>query len=280
MNALLILLILLIVLMLIVAKKDGLRNLIGLTFNFIAIFVLITLISWGFNAIAVLIVLSVIILAIAIFMSADESEVTLIAFKTSIIVVLSLLILALIIQHFGQFQGFATEDVDELENLSLNVGLNFSNVAIVVMVISMLGAVAESAMALAASLSEVVEQDENMSLDQFKNQREIISQQILGTAVNTLFFGVLGATVGLILWFVRLNYRLADIFNSKLLMAEVSTMLLGMLGILFAIWLSGYFVQKSFEQKNTDRIILFSITDKDNEIKNCSEDSHTDWISK
>lgn len=104
---------------------------------------LITLISWGFNAIAVLIVLSVIILAIAIFMSADESEVTLIAFKTSIIVVLSLLILALIIQHFGQFQGFATEDVDELENLSLNVGLNFSNVAIVVMVISMLGAVAE-----------------------------------------------------------------------------------------------------------------------------------------
>ena len=253
MNALLILLILLIVLMLIVAKKDGLRNLIGLTFNFIAIFVLITLISWGFNAIAVLIVLSVIILAIAIFMSADESEVTWIAFKTSIIVVLSLLILALIIQHFGQFQGFATEDVDELENLSLNVGLNFSNVAIVVMVISMLGAVAESAMALAASLSEVVEQDENMSLDQFKNQREIISQQILGTAVNTLFFGVLGATVGLILWFVRLNYRLADIFNSKLLMAEVAAMLLGMLGILFAIWLSGYFVQKSFEQKNTDR---------------------------
>ncbi|MDN5446288.1 MAG: YibE/F family protein [Lactococcus lactis] len=253
MNALLILLILLIVLMLIVAKKDGLRNLIRLTFYFIAIFVLITLISWGFNAIAVLIVLSVIILAIAIFMSADESEVTLIAFKTSIIVVLSLLILALIIQHFGKFQGFATEDVDELENLSLNVGLNFSNVAIVVMVISMLGAVAESAMALAASLSEVVEQDENMSLDQFKNQREIISQQILGTAVNTLFFGVLGATVGLILWFVRLNYRLADIFNSKLLMAEVATMLLGMLGILFAIWLSGYFVQKSFEQKNTDR---------------------------
>ena len=253
MNALLILLILLILLMLIVAKKDGLRNLIGLTFNFIAIFVLITLISWGFNAIAVLIVLSVIILAIAIFMSADESEVTLIAFKTSIIVVLSLLILALIIQHFGKFQGFATEDVDELENLSLNVGLNFSNVAIVVMVISMLGAVAESAMALAASLSEVVEQDENMSLDQFKNQREIISQQILGTAVNTLFFGVLGATVGLILWFVRLNYRLADIFNSKLLMAEVAAMLLGMLGILFAIWLSGYFVQKSFEQKNTDR---------------------------
>ncbi|EQC53713.1 hypothetical protein LLT5_11295 [Lactococcus cremoris subsp. cremoris TIFN5] len=46
---------------------------------------------------------------------------------------------------------------------------------------------------------------------------------------------------------------MADIFNSKLLMAEVAAMLLGVLGILFAIWLSGYFVQKSFEQKNKSK---------------------------
>ncbi|KZK38286.1 YibE/F family protein [Lactococcus taiwanensis] len=248
MNSLLVLLILLIALMLLVARQDGLRNLIGLALNFGAIFVLITLIAWGFNAILVLTVLSAIILAIAIFMSADESEVTLIAFKTSLIVVLVLLGLAVLVQLVGQFQGFAAEDVDELENLSLAVGLNFSNVAIVVIVISMLGAVAESAMALTASLSEVVEQDEAMTLPQFINQRRIISQQILGTAVNTLFFGVLGSTVGLILWFVRLHYRWADIFNSKLLMAEVAAMLVGMLGILFSIWLAGYFVQKNFEK--------------------------------
>jgi uncharacterized membrane protein len=248
MNSLLVLLVLLIALMLLVARQDGLRNLIGLALNFGAIFVLITLIAWGFNAILVLTVLSAIILAIAIFMSADESEVTLIAFKTSLIVVLVLLGLAVLVQLVGQFQGFAAEDVDELENLSLAVGLNFSNVAIVVIVISMLGAVAESAMALTASLSEVVEQDEAMTLSQFINQRRIISQQILGTAVNTLFFGVLGSTVGLILWFVRLHYRWADIFNSKLLMAEVAAMLVGMLGILFSIWLAGYFVQKNFEK--------------------------------
>ena len=80
MNSLLVLLILLIALMLLVARQDGLRNLIGLGLNFGAIFVLITLIAWGFNAILVLTVLSASILAIAIFMSADESEVTLIAF--------------------------------------------------------------------------------------------------------------------------------------------------------------------------------------------------------
>ncbi|AYF99970.1 YibE/F family protein [Lactococcus allomyrinae] len=249
MNSLLVLLIVLVVLMLLVARKDGVRNLLGLLINFGMIFVLITLISWGFNALLVLVILSVIILAFAIFMSSDENEMTVIAFKTSVIVVLSLMVLAVFVQHIGQFQGFAAEDVDELENLSLTVGLNFSNIAIVVMVISMLGAVAESAMALTASLYEVIEQDEFMTIEQFKNQRVIISQQILGTAVNTLFFGVLGATVGLILWFVRLQYSWAEIFNSKLLMADVAAMLLGMLGILFSIWLSGYFVEKDFEKE-------------------------------
>ena len=83
------------------------------------------------------------------------------------------------------------------------------------MVISMLGAVAESAMALAASLSEVVEQDENMSLDQFKNQREIISQQFWERLSIPSFLEFWGQLVGLILWFVTFKLSLADIFNSK-----------------------------------------------------------------
>ncbi|WP_251751014.1 YibE/F family protein, partial [Staphylococcus aureus] len=65
---------------------------------------------------------------------------------------------------------------------------------------------------------------------------------------NTLFFGLLGSSLSLILWFVRLHYSFAEIINSKLLMADMASMLLGMLGILFAIWLSGYFVEKEFEK--------------------------------
>jgi uncharacterized membrane protein len=59
----------------------------------------------------------------------------------------------------------------------------------------------------------------------------------------------LGSSIGLILWFVRLHYSLAEILNSKLLMADVAAMLLGLLGIILVIWLSGYFVQKEFENE-------------------------------
>lgn len=248
MNALFVLLIILALLMIAVAKKDGIRNLFGLLLNFGTIFVLITLMSWGLPIWILLPLFSFIILALSIYMSSEDGETTNIAFKTSVIVVFGLMIFAVLIQDIGQLQGFAAEDVDELENLSLTVGMNFSTVAIAVMTISMLGAVAEAAMAIVANLSEVIEQDEAMTVNQFKAQRMIITQQILGTAINTLFFGVLGSSVGLILWFVRLHYSFAQIFNSKLLMADVSTMLLGMFGIFFSILLAGHFVEKNFTQ--------------------------------
>lgn len=249
MNSLVVLVLLMVVLMIAVAKRDAIRNLLGLCFNFIAIFALITLTAWGVPILLSLPILSVIILALAIFMSSDEGEITNIAFKTSIIIVLSLTLLTIIVQYFGQFQGFSVENTDELENLSLAVGLNYSDIAIAIMIISMLGAVAEAAMAIVANLFEIIEQDKKMTLEQFKNQRTVISEQILGTAINTLFFGMLGAMIGLVLWFVRLDYSWSAIINSKLLMAEVASMILGMLGILFTIFLAGYYVEKTFERK-------------------------------
>jgi uncharacterized membrane protein len=152
------------------------------------------------------------------------------------------------VEHFGQFGGFAAENADELEGLSLNIGLSFSTISFVVMSIATLGAVAEAAMAISADLNEVIER-ESPTLSELKTQAQIIGGQILGTAINTLFFGVLGASLTLIVWYVRLSYSWAEFFNSKMLLAEVATMLLGMLGILLAIWLATQWILFQY-QKN------------------------------
>jgi len=252
MNALLILLIILILLTFAVTGSDGFRNLIGLGLNLVTIFALILLISWQFNAILVIAAASVILLAFTIFMSSDNEQVTGVAFKTSVIVVFGLGCLALLVQWLGAFQGFSIEDMEELEGLSVNVGVNYSDLAVVVMVISMLGAVAEAAMAVTADLSELIEQNPNISLVDLAQQRLTLSQQILGTSVNTLLFGLLGSSVGLVLWYVNLHYSLATIMNSKLLMADVAAMLLGFLGILLAIWLAGYFIEKGYAREKAE----------------------------
>jgi len=185
-NALVVLTIIMIILMFIIAQKDAIRNLFGLILNVLSVFILMTLINFGFNPLVVLAVIAPVIVAVSIFMSADENEVTFIAFKTSIMVILIVFPIAIIVQYLGHFQGFAAEN--ELENLSLDIGVNFSNVSIVVLVISVIGAISESSIALAASLTEVIDQDERMTIEQLINQRKIISEQILGTATNTLFW--------------------------------------------------------------------------------------------
>ena len=118
------------------------------------------------------------------------------------------------------------------------MGLSFNNIAMVVMVISVLGAVAEAAMAISADLNEVIERSPDMTSTSLYAHSRIIGGQILGTAINTLFFGVLGANIPLLIWFVRLRYPIAMFVNAKLLMTEIVTMLLGMLGILLSIWIA------------------------------------------
>lgn len=246
MNAIGLLIIILLILMVLVGGAQGIKAFVGLVLNFMAIFILMILINWQFNTYIVTALMSVVILALAIYLGAENPFVTNTAFKTSLIVVAILMLLSIIVQHLGQFQGFATENSEELEGLSLQVGLPFTKIAVVVMVISILGAVAEAAMAIVADLNEVIERTPNLSHKSLYAHAHIIGGQILGTAINTLFFGVLGANLPLLIWFIRLRYSLAMFFNAKLLMMEIVTMLLGMLGILLSIWVASRLVAHEY----------------------------------
>jgi uncharacterized membrane protein len=65
---------------------------------------------------------------------------------------------------------------------------------------------------------------------------------------------VLGANIPLLIWFVRLHYPVAMFVNAKLLMTEIVTMLLGMLGILLSIWIASWFIVRTNVQQQKVRI--------------------------
>ncbi|MBB5887887.1 YibE/F family protein [Lactovum miscens] len=242
MNTILVMSIVLLLLMVLISGKTGLRNIFGLFLNLIVILVFIILANWQINLLLLTLATSIIILTLAIFMSSEDNHVTTIAYKSSLLVVLPLILLAFIIQYLSQIQGFSVEQADELETLSLSVGLNFSDLAVSIMTISMLGAVAEAAMAITANLIELIEKNPYISSSSLAAERLLISKQIMGTAINTLFFGMLGSSLPLILWYVNLNENLSLIINSKLLLAEAMTMFLGILAIIFTIELASHYV--------------------------------------
>ncbi|GAP02430.1 integral membrane protein [Fructobacillus pseudoficulneus] len=249
MNAIGLLIILLLLSLLVVAGKQGLKTFLGLILNFALIFVLIILVNWGFNPYLVTAVISLLILSVAIYLSAGRARVMAIAWQTSVVVIILVGLLACFTQYFAQVQGYTLENSDELEGLSLNIGLNFSHLVIIVMIISALGAVAEASMAITADLFEVIERSPNITVESLSDHAQTIGGQILGTAINTLFFGMLGANIPLLIWYLRLHYTLAEFINAKLLVMEVATMLLGMIGILLSIWFSTFLVERGYQRE-------------------------------
>ncbi|CAK1238455.1 YibE/F family protein [Fructobacillus tropaeoli] len=249
MNSICVLIIILLLSLMIVGGQQGLKTFLGLVLNFFLIFTLIILVNWGFNPYIVTAIISLMILSVAIYLSAGRAKVMAIAWQSSLVVTTVVGCLSFLTQHFAQVQGYTLENSDELEGLSLNIGINFSHLVVIVMVISALGAIAEASMAITADLFEVIDRSPDITKESLSEHAETIGSQILGTAVNTLFFGMLGANIPLLIWYLRLHYTLAEFINAKLLVMEVATMLLGMIGILLSIWLSTYMVERRYQKE-------------------------------
>ncbi|EAV38760.1 YibE/F family protein [Oenococcus oeni] len=245
-------------LLILVARKQGLKAFFGLFINLCAIFLLIVLINWQFNVYLVTILISFGILAVSIYLSADNQKVTNYAFTSSLIVLAIVIILIIPINYIANVQGFATESSEELEGLLLSVGLNFSNISFIVTVIASLGAIAEASMAISADLNELIESTPEITTASLYKQGIIIGSQIIGTALNTLFFGVLGDNLTLAMFYMRLNYTFAQLINDKLVVAAILDLLIAMIGVLLTIPVTilivsrGHIKNGSLNKKNSN----------------------------
>lgn len=225
----------LLVLMMLVGGKQGWRSFLSLILNFCFLFFAIVLIEFQVPPLFVTITTSIIILAITIFMGEDDLQTTIPAFYASLIVLFVLMIVIIIVSHFGMAQGFGIEDSDDLEGMSILIGIDYLKVSIAAIVLSTLGAIAEAAMAIAAGLTEILENFPDISSKRLFQSGMSIGQQIIGTALNTLFFGFFGGFLSLFIWFAGLHYSFGAIINNKIFVAELIEILISFLGVLFSV---------------------------------------------
>lgn len=242
-SATLILMIILAILMVIVGGATGLRAFLSIILNFAVLFVNIALISWGFPALTVTIISSLIILAITIFMGSDDDQITQNAFYSSVLVLLVLIGLILVIHPHLMIQGFGNENNEDLEGMSLLIGIKFSDVITSTMIISSLGAVAEASIAVSTGIQELIETTPDLDWTKLFSHGYEIGKEIIGTALNTLFFGFFGSFLGLFIWYVKLNYRFSEFFNNKIFAAEFSMILIGFIGVISTVPLTAWVTQ-------------------------------------
>ncbi|UQS84447.1 YibE/F family protein [Apilactobacillus apisilvae] len=235
MSAIVVLGLVLFVLMILVGGKQGLESFLSLLFNFGFLFFAIVLITFHFPPIIVTLVTGIIVLALTIFLSGTNDSTSSLAFLASILVLFILVLLIVPVEHWAQVQGFGLEDSDDLEGMSILIGINFIKIEIATAILSTLGAIAEATMAIASGLDEIKEQHPEIKPSRLLFDGIYVGKQIIGTTLNTLFFGLFGGSLSLFVWFHSLNYSFGDILNDKVFDAQFIVILFSLIGVILTI---------------------------------------------
>ena len=225
----------LMLLMIAVGGRQGWSAFLSLLLNFGFLFFAIILIAFHVPPMMVTLMTGVIILAITIFMGEDDLRTTVTAFWASVVVLLVLVVLIYLVEHWAMAQGFGLEDSDDLEGMSTAIGISYLKVIITTATLSTLGAIAEAAMAIAAGLTEILVEHPDLSDNRLMQSGMEIGKQIIGTTLNTLFFGFFGGLLALFIWFAGLNYSFGTIVNDKIFVSEIIAVLISFIAVIVTV---------------------------------------------
>ncbi|WP_295729779.1 YibE/F family protein [uncultured Limosilactobacillus sp.] len=225
----------LLVLMIIVGGKQGWLAFLSLGLNFFYFYLGLILVALRVPPLWITLVMGTIILATIIFMGTEDLKISISAFESAIIVMVIVVVLVLLTEHFIQATGFSLENSNELEGMSILIGISYVKIGEMTMILSCLGAVAELSVALASGLIEICKRNTDVPAHTLMKSGIEMGSHIIGTTLNTLLLGFLGNFLALFIWFIGLNYSFATVMNNKILVTELVTVLISFIGVIIAV---------------------------------------------
>lgn len=221
--------------MIAVGGEKGAKSFFSLIFNFIALFILLWLITLGFDPIKAMVFGCIIISSITLFYINGVNKKTVSSLFAVIVVVLITMLLTYRIGVNAKIQGVSKEQVESVTYLSPYVPLDFSKVIICVVLTGLLGAIIDVSISISSSMNEIFKNNPAIAKSSLFKSGINIGKDILGTMTNTLLFAYIGGFMTLILWFNRLNYSIANIVNAKIFCSEIFQILSSGIGIILII---------------------------------------------
>ncbi|MFJ5763505.1 YibE/F family protein [Neobacillus sp. NPDC093182] len=257
MNVLLWLAAILLILMIFIGGDKGKRSFIAIFLNFGVLFFTIFIMTIPqADPIILTLIASTVISCINLFYINEVNKKTITAFISTIITVVILLFFILILTESAMIQGFGAEEAEELSVFSLYIGVDFVKIAASVIIMSTIGAITDTAIAISSPMREMFHHHPSISRKELFAFGISIGKDILGTSTNTLFFAFFGGYLALLIWFKDLSYTLEEIVNSKIFSAEIITIFCAGIGVALIIpitaWINSYFLTK---QKEKNKII-------------------------
>ena len=243
-----ILIILLFLLMIYIDIKRGIKLFLSILFNFIILMIIFYLIAVGLNPIICSLIGCFIISYIILYYVNERNVKTESSLKSVIIVLIILSFLIFFVTKISRIAGFGYESYEEINMFSYDVKIDFTNIAISMILISLIGATVDSSIAISSALYEVYDNNKNLSKKDLFLSGMNIGKDILCTTNNTLMFAFLGEFMTLLIWFYKGDYSFLEIVNAKTFVSEIIKILFSAVGCIIVIPITAYITTESLKK--------------------------------
>lgn len=239
-----------VVLFILLGGDRGLRSLGALALN-IAIFLMdIKALEYGFPAYAVTFVTVILMSVVILFFQNGYNLKTRATFLALSLVTVFVFILALVFAHGAKISGYNELNMyeDETAMLASHVNINMTAAAVAMVIVGIVGAVIDSAMAVSSAVYEVSHKNPELTERELFASGLRMGGNIMGTTVNTLLFAGIGEALLMYLEMKELHYSFGQLLNSKAFFQMLFPMLMSAIGCVCVIpaaaWIMGNFAKK------------------------------------
>ena len=237
-----VLIIILFLLMIYIDKKRDIKLFLSIFFNFLILITTFYLIALGLNLIVCSIIACFLVSIIILYFVNEKNIKTTTSLKSVAATLLILAVLIFIMSKASRIAGFSYESFEEINMFSYDINLDYTNIAISMILISLIGATVDSSVAISSALYEVYENNKHLSKQALFKSGMNIGKDILCTTTNTLLFAFLGDFMTLLIWYYECEYTFLDMMNAKTFVAELIRILFSASGCIIVVPITAYTV--------------------------------------
>lgn len=227
-------------LMIYIDKNRGVKLFISLILNFLILATTFIMIAIKANPIICSLIGCYFISSVILFFVNGNNIKTRTSFQSIIIVLVILAILIFGMTKLSRIAGFGYESFEEINMFSYDINIDFVNIAISLILISLIGAMVDASIAISSALYEVYDNNKKLSKKELFISGMNIGKDILCTTTNTLLFAFLGDFMTLVIWYYMGHYSFLDMINAKTFAQELIRILFSAIGCFLIIPVTSY----------------------------------------
>ena len=237
--------------MLVVGGERGYRSLLTVIYNIIAMAGYLFFLTKGISPYLLTLICSLFFVVMILFFQNGRNLKTYISAGMVMLVVVILMGFLYTIVKTCKIAGFSEveQSLEISTELSVDVALNMEQIMIGIVILSVLGAVIDTAMAIATALFEIAKNNGQLGFRKLLHAGNNVGRDILGTTVNTLVFAGMGEGIMIYFLFMKYGYTFDLLLNSDEFFKDIFMILIANIGCLLIIPLTDLFMSFYLSKK-------------------------------